>query len=244
MTRPIAAEAMPRHAPPQAPRLQPFVLELSAKHRMRRDATAASFMEGKAVAGYVENPGGRRGRFWRIAPWIVAALVLLVPLVAMRFTDEVAWDETDFIVMGALLFGACGACELAARTTGSIAYRAAVGVAVVAALIIIWMNLAVGIIGSEDNPANLMYGGVLAVAILGGLMVRFRPGGMARALAATALAQGLVGAIALIAGLGSTSANWPRAIVVLTGFFAALWLVSAWLFQKAAREPESASLAS
>ncbi len=167
---------------------------------------------------------------------MIAALILLLPLVAMQFTDEVVWDETDFVVMGAMLFGACGAYELAARMTGNIAYRAAVGVAVVAAFILVWMNLAVGIIGSEDNPANLMYGGVLAVGILGALIVRFQPNGMARALAATALAQALVGVIALLAGWGSTGANWPGAIVFLTGFFAVLWLVSAWLFRKAARE--------
>ena len=188
------------------------------------------------MVGHAEDGGGRRGRFWRIAPWAVAALILLLPLVTMQFTDEVDWDESDIIVMGAMLFGACGAYELAARMTGNIAYRAAVGVALVAAFILIWMNLAVGIIGSEDNPANLMYGGVLAVALLGALVVRFRPHGMARTLAATALAQALVGAIALIAGLGSTGANWPGVIVVLTGFFAALWLLSAWLFRKAAQE--------
>jgi hypothetical protein len=84
-----------------------------------------------------------------------------------------------------------------------------------------------------------MYGGMLAVGILGGLIVRFQPDGMARALAATALAQALVGVIALVAGLGSTGANWPRVIVVLTGFFAALWLVSAWLFRQTAREQAS-----
>ena len=158
---------------------------------------------------------------------MIAALILLLPLVAMQFTDEVIWDETDFAVIGVMLFGACGAYELAARMTGNIPYRAAVGVAVVAAFILIWINLAVGIIGSEDNPANLMYGGVLAVGILGALIVRFQPHGMARALAATALVQALVGVIAMIAGLGSTGANWPEAIVVLTGFFAALWLISA-----------------
>lgn len=114
----------------------------------------------------------------------------------MQFTDQVAWDETDFAVMGIMLFGACSAYELAARTTRNIAYQAAVGVAVVAAFILIWMNLAVGIIGAEDNPANLMFGGVLAVAILGALVVRFKPYGMARALAATALAQALAGVIA------------------------------------------------
>lgn len=195
------------------------------------------------MAGNAESGGGRRGHLWRVAPWAIAALILLLPLVAMRFTDEVAWDETDFAIIGAMLFGACGAYELAARMTGNIAYRAAVGVAVVAAFILIWINLAVGIIGSEDNPANLMYGGVLAVGILGALIARFQPHGMARALAATALAQALVGAIALIGGLGSTGANWPGAIALLTGAFAALWLISAWLFRKAARAQASAGAA-
>jgi hypothetical protein len=190
---------------------------------------------GVAMAGKADG-GSRRARFWRIGPWAAAALILLTPLVAMPFTDEVVWDETDFAVMGAMLFGGCGAYELAARMTGNVAYRAAAGVAVVAAFILVWMNLAVGIIGSEDNSANLMYAGVLAVGVLGAFLVRFKPRGMARALAATALAQVSVGAIALIAGLGSTGANWPQVIVVLTGFFTTLWLVSAWLFGKAARE--------
>jgi hypothetical protein len=200
-------------------------------------------MESRAMAGSTEGSSGQRRHSLRIAPWIIAAILFLLPLIAMLLTDEMNWDETDFIVFGAMLLGACGAYELATRMTGNTAYRAAVGVAVVAAFILIWMNLAVGIIGSEDNPANLMYAGVLAVAILGGLIVRFRPRGMARVLAATALAQALVGVIALMAGLGSTGANWPQVIVVLTGFFSALWLISAWLFRKAARERTSAAAA-
>ena len=127
--------------------------------------------------------------------------------------------------------------------TSNNAYRAAVGVALAAAFILVWMNLAVGIIGNEDNPANLMYGGVLAVGLIGAVIARFRPDGMSRALVATALAQTLVGVIALIAGWGSTGANWPQVIVFLTLFFAALWLVSAWLFRKAAREQISAGAA-
>jgi hypothetical protein len=198
---------------------------------------------GKAMAGDAENGGGRGGRFWRIAPWVIAGPTLLLPLIAMQFTHEVVWDETDFSVLGAMLFGACGAYELAARTTRNVAYRAAVGVAAAAAFILVWMNLAVGIIGPEDNPANLMYGGVLAVGISGALIVRFQPHGMARALAATALAQALVGVIALIARLGSTGASWPWAVVFLTGFFAALWLISASLCGKAAREQASADAA-
>jgi ABC-type uncharacterized transport system permease subunit len=101
------------------------------------------------------------------------------------------------------------------------------------------MNGAVGVIGSEDDAANLMFGGVLAVGIAGAIIARFQPGAMARVLVATALAQVLVAVIALIAGLGS-GPNWPVDILVLTGFFVALWLISAWLFRKAAREQSPA----
>nr|WP_246215829.1 hypothetical protein [Microvirga makkahensis] len=162
--------------------------------------------------------------------------MLLLPLFAMQVTDEVKWDAADFAIFGAMLAAACGTFELAARMTGDAQYRAAVGMAVVAAFTLVWINLAVGIIGSEDDPANLMYGGVLAVAMIGAVIARFRPHGMARALAATALAQALVGAIALAAGLGAAAPSFPEAVVFLTGLFASLWLISAWLFRKAARD--------
>jgi hypothetical protein len=172
----------------------------------------------------------RRGSRWRIAVWGTAALVLLLPLVAMQFTEDVAWDLADFAIFGAMLVGACGTYELAARERDNSAYRAAVGVALAAAFILVWMNLAVGIIGNEENPANLMYGGVLAIGIIGAVIARFQPHGMARALVATALAQTLVAVIALIAGLGGLGHT-----LILTGLFVALWLTSARLFQKAAQ---------
>ncbi|WP_437627810.1 hypothetical protein [Sorangium sp. So ce1151] len=170
-----------------------------------------------------------------MAVWGAAALVLLLPLVAMQFTAEVDWDLADFVIFGAMLVGACGTYELAARSTGNRAYRAAVGVALAAAFVLVWMNLAVGIIGNEENPANLMYGGVLAVGIIGAIIARFQPHGMWRAMVATALAQALVALIAVIAGLGYT--------FMLTGFFVALWLTSARLFWRAAREQARAGAA-
>ncbi len=187
----------------------------------------------KAMAG--ENDSGQRGSRWRLAVWGTAALVLLLPWLAMQFTEEVAWDLADFAVFGAMLAGACGTYELAARMTANRAYRAAVAVALAAAFIFVWMNLAVGIIGSEENPANLMYGGVLAVGVIGAVIARFQPHGMARALVATALVQALVAVIALVAGLGYT--------LILTAFFVALWLTSARLFRKAAREQTPAGAA-
>lgn len=84
-------------------------------------------------------------------------------------------------------------------------------------------------------PANLMYLGVLAVGVTGAIIARLRPHGMARALFATALAQALVAAIALIAGLGLPYSP-PAEIVLLNGFFIAMFAGSSWLFRSAARQ--------
>ena len=46
------------------------------------------------------------------------------------------------------------------------AYRSAVGIALGAAVILVWLSLGVGIIGADGDPANLMYFGVLAVGII------------------------------------------------------------------------------
>ena len=169
-----------------------------------------------------------------MAAWGAAALLLLLPLGAMQFTDEVDWDAGDFAVFGAMLVVAGGTYELAAKMTRNNAYRAAVGVALAAAFILVWLSLGVGIIGKDGDPANLMYFGVLAVGITGAILARLQSHGMARALFATALAQALVTAIALIAGLGLPWSG-PAEILALNGFFIALFAGSAWLFRRAAR---------
>jgi len=167
---------------------------------------------------------------------LVTAFILLLPLLAMQFTDEVIWNLADFAVAGALLFGAGLTYELVARKAGNIAYRAAVGVAVATALILIWVNGAVGIIGSENNDANLMYFGVLAVGFIGAIIARSRPHGMSRALFASALAQTLVTVIALVAGMYQYPGSSVSEILNLTVFFVVLWVGSALLFRNAARE--------
>ena len=169
--------------------------------------------------------GGANGwSRWRMAMWGVAAFLLLLPLVAMQFTREVNWEAGDFLVMGIMLTVACGTCEMAARISGNGAYRAAVGIAVVISFLLVWINLAVGIIGTEDNVLNLMYGGVIAVAVVGSLVAGFRAAGMAKAMFAAAAAQLLVAVVAQIEG----HFTWG-----LTLFFVLLWLVSAGLFRKA-----------
>jgi hypothetical protein len=166
---------------------------------------------------------------WRIARWTIPAGLLTVPLVA-----HFPWIGSNFVVMGVLLFGSVGIYEAIARASTSLAYRAAAGVAVAASFLLIWINLAVGIIGSENNPLNLLYAGVIGVALIGAIVARFEPKGMPRALAATALAQGLVGGVAAFGGPNDPPGSVGQ--IALNGGFAALWLLSAALFRKAARD--------
>jgi hypothetical protein len=172
------------------------------------------------------------------------AIILMVPLVAMQFTEEVNWDLFDFVFMGTLLFGTGLTYDLVARKGGTIAYRAAVGIACTAGLLLVWVNAAVGIIG--DGPVNLMYFGVLAVGFIGAFIARLQPREMALALFATAVAQMLVPVIALVIW----KAGWQDLLIHpnsphppfdpgiapvfgLNAFFSALWAVSALLFRHA-----------
>jgi hypothetical protein len=83
--------------------------------------------------------------------------------------------------MGALTFGIGLTYVLATGRAPTIAHRAAFGVALATAFLLIWVNLAVGIIGEPGNNANLMYLGVLAVGTVGTVLARFRAHGMVRA---------------------------------------------------------------
>lgn len=167
-------------------------------------------------------------------PVLAAALLSMLPLAAMQVTDQVVWTPADFAFAGVLVVGTGVLYELAAMKRDDTVYRIAVGVALAAAFLLVWAVGAVGIIGASGDRADLMYGGVLAVGLIGVVLARFRPRGMARALFATAVAQASVAAIALIAGM-VPAYNSAYEILGLNGFFAALWLVSAWLFRKAAR---------
>ncbi len=168
---------------------------------------------------------------------LATASLLLIPLVARQFSQEVAWAWSDFVGAGSLLFGAGLTYLVLAQKGANLTYRVAVGVAVAAGLLLVWANLAVGLVGSEHNPANLLYGGVLAVAIIGAVVARFRPLGMSRAMFAAALTYVLVTAIALVIWPPSAATAEPTVglvnVVVANAAFAALWAASGWLFRRA-----------
>jgi hypothetical protein len=175
---------------------------------------------------------------WRLVFWSIPVGLLFLPALAMQFSEEVNWDAFDF-VFATIIFGSIGlVIELAVRSSSSIAFRSAVVLAVGASFLIIWVNGAVGIIGDEDNPANLMFGAVLATALFGSMAALFRPAGMALAMFAAAAVQLVVGAIALGAGMASGPAA-PYDVIVATLVLTAMWLLSGILFRLSSREAKS-----
>ena len=79
---------------------------------------------------------------------ITVALLLLISLIAMQLTDEVNWTLFDFIVAGILLLTTGIMCELVIRKVNKIEHRIAICLAILAALLLIWAELAVGIFGT------------------------------------------------------------------------------------------------
>jgi hypothetical protein len=72
------------------------------------------------------------------------ALVLLIPLAAMQFTDQVSWDVFDFALMGCLLFGTGSLFVLVSRKVPR-KYWGVIAVLFAAALVYVWAELAVGV---------------------------------------------------------------------------------------------------
>jgi len=84
--------------------------------------------------------------------WIAIAtgLILLIPLIAMQFTNEVNWEPADFLVMGCLLIGAGSLFVLVSRRLPG-SRRVVIGVAIAAAFLYVWAELAVGILTNSGS---------------------------------------------------------------------------------------------
>jgi hypothetical protein len=170
---------------------------------------------------------------WRAIGWGFLGALLLLPLVAMQFTDEVKWTLSDFVFMG-MLFGAVGlGFELVVRKSKSLWYRAGAVLAVLTAFFLVWVNAAVGIIG-EDHPVNLMFPGVVFLGLAGAVVARFEAAGMARAMSVAAAAQALTPAAAWPIAPGMRGELMTPRVLILIGAFALLLAGSALLFRRAA----------
>jgi hypothetical protein len=173
----------------------------------------------------------RTTRGLRIAGWSTAALLLLAPAIAMRFPGSgVNWTTSDFIFAG-IVFAIVGALfELAARATRNLSYRAGVVAAVACAFLQLWITLAVGIIGSEDNPANWTYIAMVLAAMSVAAVTLGEPRGLARAMIVMAILQALFSVLHMIDG---------HFTGVIDLFFTALWVTAARLFARAALQQDA-----
>ena len=196
----------------------------------------AAIMHGDRVMA--SNAGGQRAGTvpWRVIGWGSAVALLLLPFAAMQVgADGVDWSLGDFIVFGVMLGTVGVAFELAVRASGSRAYRGGAALGLLAMFLVVWANLAVGIVGNEHNPWNQLFFLALLIGIAGSCVVRFRALGMSVAM--------LVTAAALMAAYAVARLNRPEEVgahllveLIGTSIFALLFVGSAALFRKAARE--------
>lgn len=79
---------------------------------------------------------------------LIIVSLLVIPVLAMQFTDEVNWTAADFLIAGSLLLGTGLISEIIMRKIKHNGYKAVLIVVVLIALILIWIELAVGIFGT------------------------------------------------------------------------------------------------
>ena len=92
---------------------------------------------------------------------VIASIILLIPFIAMQFTNEVNWTLPDFLIGGVLLFVTGLLCEFIIRKTKNVTHRIVICAAILILLVLVWAELAVGIFGtpfsgSIENKFSLL----------------------------------------------------------------------------------------
>jgi hypothetical protein len=156
-----------------------------------------------------------------------ALAVLMVPLVASQVVEGWNWPAGSFVIVYVLFFGTGMAYALIARKMNAWAYKAGVGVALVAGFALGWSNMVH--VADSENPANLVYYSVLAVGGVGAWLARLEARGLARTLFAMAATLALI-AVMLPSGAPPYLA---RNMAIGHGVFVALFTASGLLFRHA-----------
>lgn len=85
----------------------------------------------------------------RLSIILLAVLsVLLIPLIAMQFTQEVYWTPSDFLIAGVLLSGTGITLEMLLRKFKTFKSRFVAAGILFVIFFLIWAELAVGIFGT------------------------------------------------------------------------------------------------
>jgi uncharacterized protein YybS (DUF2232 family) len=78
----------------------------------------------------------------------IVICILFIPLIAMQFTNEVNWSFLDFIIGGLILFSFGLLIDLVFRKVKKSKYKVIIIISLIVILVLIWMELAVGLLGS------------------------------------------------------------------------------------------------
>ncbi|HYO80271.1 MAG TPA: hypothetical protein VES20_02635 [Bryobacteraceae bacterium] len=161
---------------------------------------------------------------------LVALGLLMVPLIASRVVEGWNWGPGAFAFTYVLFFGTALAYALIASKMNAWAYRAGVGLALVAGFVLGWATMVH--ISETENPVNLVYFGVLAIGAVGAGLARLEARGMARALFAMAVALAVAWVITQVL-LSDTPAGPVWNLGVMNGGFVLLFAAAGLLFRRA-----------
>jgi hypothetical protein len=167
---------------------------------------------------------------------IVALLplaLLLIPFTGNLTVEGWNWKWNDFLFAWVVFSVTTFVFRfLMSRPVANFAYKAGVALAVLAGFLVFWITAAVQIIGDE-NPANILYLGVILTGLGGVALARFRPAGMAKAAFATAAVTFVVPIVGLILKPTDFSPGIPQ-VFLLNGFFVLMFVVSGLFLRHAA----------
>jgi hypothetical protein len=189
------------------------------------------------MAGSSERAGAGTWNYWRIARWTAALALLLTPAVMMQISNDWHWTIGSFLAAGAVIGGIGLLYELAERASGSRAYRAGVAVALVTSLLTVWTTVV------RDDGNGIGFFLLVMAAVVGGFSAWFHPAGMARTMLGVAIMQALLGVAIATAPSTASTPNGSFKALLFSGFFTALWLISATFFRAAAKEDRKAAAA-
>ncbi|GAB4147062.1 MAG: hypothetical protein OHK0017_08330 [Patescibacteria group bacterium] len=167
---------------------------------------------------------------------------LLLPLVGMQISTDIMWTTFDFIFAGSIIFIALLSFEFLISKISNIEFKLASGLTVASTTFLLWTNLAVGLIGNENEAANYMYLVVIAVIIAGTAISKFKPRNMAYTLFVAALIQASITLIALFMQMYNYLESSLTEILSVNGFFIGLFMLSGLLFLRSVKNKQIASL--
>ena len=141
----------------------------------------------------------------------------------------------EFLLLGLFGLALFGLFRfLISRVPANRYYKYGMAIGMVTGFLLFWVNGAVGIIGSENNDANMMYLMVLLLAFLASIAVGFKAAHMMWVMRVSAVAFVVIAVLALVFDMGVSGPVWPWDVVWITVFFMTLLLFAGWLFQQAA----------